>query len=190
MNNSLKIIIWLVLAIIFLGIYYLQKRRSPTFIEFANLVLASGGLVTSLGLLYSMIFSESVKQILEKEIGFDITGLFLGAVAVGWVSLQPIAQLLQPNSFVGTVADCYVSTGTIIYLEMLCTNQETYRVVVTEDLIDHISVKNGNIRTSLSALRLPDDLMGKTVSVFDIPSISTGNNELRITLPKQLLIKY
>nr|ADO19082.1 hypothetical protein Nfla_4103 [Nostoc flagelliforme str. Sunitezuoqi] len=177
------------ISLSFFVIYYLQKKQMPTLPECTNLALASGGLVTSIGLLYSLILSEAVKQVLDKEVGFDITGFYLGAIAVGWVSLQPITQLLQPNSLLGTVEDCQVHTGKIIYLQVLCKNKRMYRVVITEDLLNKISVNNRN-NPSLSTLTNPDDLIGKKISILDVPSIPTGGiQELRISLLEQLVIR-
>lgn len=190
MENSTKLIVWAVFVLLFLCIYYLQKKQTPTLAEYTNLALASGGLVTSIGLLYSLITSETVKQVLDKEVGFDITGFYLGAIAVGWVSLQPIAQLLQPNSLLGIVEHCQINTGTIIYLEVLCTNKRKYRVVVTQDLLNQISVNSRNNSTS-SSITNPKDLIGKKISILDVPPIPTGRiNELRISLPEQLVIRH
>ncbi len=188
MNTSTKLIAWIVFLTLFL-IISLKNKKLITLSEFTNLALASGGLVTSVGLLYSLTMSEAVKQVLDEEVGFDITGFYLGAIAVGWVSLQPIALLFQPNSFLGTVEDCQINTGQIIYLQLSCKNKRMYRVVVTEDLLNKILI---NIRNNpnFSTLTSPVDLIGKRISILDVPAVPTGRiHELRISLPEQLVIR-
>lgn len=189
MDNSRKLIVWVVFLGIFLVIYYLQKRQAPTFTESANLALASGGLVTSIALLYSLMMPGIVKRILEKEVGFDVIGFYLGAIAVGWVSLEPIAQLLQPNSFLGIVKDCHVNTDKRFYLELSCKNKRMYRVVITEEILNQTLV---NIRNNPNTQTLTNakGLIGKKITIVDVPPILTGRiHELIVSSPEQLLIR-
>ncbi|KYC34771.1 hypothetical protein WA1_49480 [Scytonema hofmannii PCC 7110] len=149
-----------------------------------NIALASGGFVTSISLFWQLVSSANLRTILEKEIGFDITALYLGVLAAGWVSLQPIAQIFQASSFKGIVEDCEVYNGKILHYRLSCNNQ-IYQVVVREDVFNQLTLRN-RIR---SVIQQPDDLIGRNVIIKDISPISIGRNrELRVNEVQQIVI--
>ena len=192
MSNSTKLIIWGLLNLSFFVLYYLRSKQTPQLKEGMDIALASGGLVTSITLFYQLIFSSSIKQILDQEVGFDITAFYLGAFAVGWVSLQPIVQTFQTNTFVGKVNEYDIDTGTRISLKLTCENRKVYKVILTEELLDK-KIKNiqnlPQVQVSSSHSITPSILIGKRISVLDVAPIQVGQiQELRITQPEQLII--
>ncbi|MEH2299138.1 MAG: hypothetical protein V7K88_08845 [Nostoc sp.] len=195
MSNSTKLIIWGLFNLSFFVLYYLRSKQTPRLKEGMDIALASGGLVTSITLFYQLIFSSSIKQILDQEVGFDITAFYLGAFAVGWISLQPIVQTFQTNTFVGKVNEYDIDTGTRISLKFTCENRKVYKVILTEELLDKKikNIKNAQnfsqVQVSSSHSITPSILIGKRISVLDVAPIQVGQiQELRITQPEQLII--
>jgi hypothetical protein len=83
--------------VIFVGIVTLYTRKKPISLElpaFMNLNLATAAIVSSCSLIYRAI---TVKE-LENLLGFDIVTLYLGAIAVIWLSFQQIWQIFREIS--------------------------------------------------------------------------------------------
>lgn len=76
---------------------YFQKKpiKKLSLADFINLSLASAAIVSSLSLIYKAATSEQLINFL----GFDAVTLFLGAIAVIWLSVQQIWNLFKQNSF-------------------------------------------------------------------------------------------
>ncbi|WP_375507020.1 hypothetical protein [uncultured Nostoc sp.] len=185
-SNSYKLILWGIISVSFLILYFFRSgRQFPNLVITINMALASGALVTSISLFWQLISSANLRTILEKEVGFDITALYLGVVAAGWVSLQPIAQLFQPSSFIGKVQECEIYSGKILYYRLSCHNNQSYRIVLMEDTFNQLISRNG----STSLIQNPDDLIGKNVTIIDVSPIVIGRNrELRVNEIQQIFI--
>ncbi|WP_445631407.1 hypothetical protein [Nostoc sp. DSM 114167] len=188
MSNSTKLIIWGLVNFIFFTLYSFRSKQSLNLTAAINIALASGGLVTSISLFYQLVASQTLKEILEKEVGFDITALYLGVIAAGWVSLQPIAQLFEVNSFAGKVDGYHIDTGTTIYLNLYCNKSRIYRVVLTEEILQ-AKLKNLPNTQTFPKPQNPQDLIGRNISILEVVPIQSGKvQELRITQPEQLII--
>ena len=157
--------------------------------EVINIALPSGALVISISLLFQLVFSQNLREMLEKEVGFDITVFFVGILAFAWVSLQPIAQLFQPNSFIGQVEDYRINPTSIISLKFRCRNSIIYRVVLTEDILNQ-TLRSIGQNANLQQLQTNHDyLIGREISILDVSPIIRGRvSELRIDLPEQIII--
>ena len=72
---------------------YFQKKplKKLSLPDFINLSLASAAIVSSCSLIYRTATSEELINFL----GFDAITLFLGAIAVIWLSIQQIWKLFQ-----------------------------------------------------------------------------------------------
>ncbi|MDJ0581729.1 hypothetical protein [Crocosphaera sp.] len=88
---------WIFLTVIFilLGyfIYYRVNRsfKKLSLTDFMNIALASAAIISSSRLIYRAVTSEELMKLLQ----FEIVTLFLGAVAVIWISLQQIWQTFK-----------------------------------------------------------------------------------------------
>lgn len=184
MNNTIKVFLWLLVIFIVIIIYFFQKRNKQinqkfNLSEAFNIALASGGLITSISVFYNLANSPQLKELLDKELGFDVIALYLGAIATGWVSLQPIARFFQVRNFTGTVLSIRnTNTENLIYLEVFCKNKKSYQVVLTEDML-----------TRLIGSTSHQNLIGKNITILDVIPIESGTTkELKIARPDQLVI--
>jgi len=186
MSNSLKLFIWGIISLFFLILYYFRSSRQfPNLVTTINMALASGALVTSISLFWQLVASENLRVTLEKEVGFDVTALYLGVLAVALVSLQPIAQLFQPKFFSGEVKACDINTGKIYSYILSCHNQQRYKIVLMEDIFKQLISRNG----SASLINTPNDLIGQKVTIIDVSPIIIGKErELRVNASQQIQI--
>lgn len=74
-------------------IYYAKtnKVKQLTLAEFINITIASATLISSLSLIYRVLTSEELLNLLQ----FDIYALLLGGVAVIWLSIQQILSIFK-----------------------------------------------------------------------------------------------
>lgn len=87
---------FLTFLVIFAGVVTLYVKKRPISLElpaFMNLSLATA-IVSSCSLIHRAI---TVKE-LENLLGFDIVTLYLGAIAVIWLSFQQIWQIFRDIS--------------------------------------------------------------------------------------------
>ncbi len=95
-QNQILVSSWacLTFVTIVLGISSLYVRRRPIvfkLVDFMNLALATTAIISSCSLIYRAI---TLKE-LETLLGFDIVTLYLGAIAVIWLSTQQIWQIFR-----------------------------------------------------------------------------------------------
>ncbi|MDJ0615828.1 MAG: hypothetical protein QNJ63_03605 [Calothrix sp. MO_192.B10] len=186
MNNSSKLVVWGIVSFIFFILYWQRRKDLPNLSTTINLALASGGLVVSISLFWSLIYSQELINILEKEIGFDIIALYIGVFAAGWVSLQPIVQLLQPSSLEGRIEEYNILENKIFNYNFHCSNKQVYKIVIIEDTINKLISSN----THRNLISNPKDLIGKKISITDVVPINNGSKkELRINSIQQISIK-
>lgn len=90
---------WFILTclLIFVGFAKLKHKKINISLEltaFMNLCLATAAIVSSGSLIYKAItFKE-----LENLLGFDLVTLYLGAIAVIWLSFQQVYQIFRDIS--------------------------------------------------------------------------------------------
>jgi hypothetical protein len=73
-------------------LFYIKRKLVPLDLSaFMNLSLATAAIVSSGSLIYRAI---TVKE-LENLLGFEIVTLYLGAIAVIWLSAQQIWQIFR-----------------------------------------------------------------------------------------------
>jgi len=82
---------FLVILLGFAALYTRKKSISLELPAFMNLSLATAAIISSCSLIYRAI---TVKE-LENLLGFDIVTLYLGAIAVIWLSFQQIWQIFK-----------------------------------------------------------------------------------------------
>jgi hypothetical protein len=68
-----------------------QPFKPQELAEFMNLSLATAAVVSSISLIYRAI---TIRQ-LEDLLGFDLVTLYLGAIAVIWLSVQQVWQIFK-----------------------------------------------------------------------------------------------
>ncbi|ACK68038.1 hypothetical protein PCC8801_4106 [Rippkaea orientalis PCC 8801] len=74
-------------------IHYFFKRslKKLSLTDFMNIALANAAITSSFSLMYRAITSEELIKLLQ----FEIVTLFLGAIAVIWISIQQIWQIFK-----------------------------------------------------------------------------------------------
>ena len=94
---KLLLIAWICFSLlsILIGsvIYYAKtnKVKQLTLAEFINIAIASATVISSLSLMYRVLTSEELLNLLQ----FDIYALLLGGVAVIWLSIQQILSIFK-----------------------------------------------------------------------------------------------
>jgi hypothetical protein len=183
-----KIYIGILICLIIFGVFYFQKKRPPNFLEVSNVFFSSMGLMSSVGLLYTLTTDPSFNKVLNEKAGFDANAFYFGAFAVGWLSLQGIAQMLRSNFLYGTVTE-YTEETDCIFLKVVNDNQ-VYSVVIIKDFIDHILVKSkGADNKVLSEVGL-DSIKNKKIIISEPPSDLAQLQEIIICSPKQIIFNY
>lgn len=73
--------------------YYFRKNKIKrlALVEFINIAIASATIISSFSLIYRVITSEELLNLLK----FDIYALLLGAIAVIWLSIQQILSIFK-----------------------------------------------------------------------------------------------
>ena len=72
--------------------YFLQRSlKKLSLNDLMNIALASAAITSSFSLIYRAITSEELIKLLQ----FEIVTLFLGAIAVIWISIQQIWQVFK-----------------------------------------------------------------------------------------------
>ncbi len=191
MSIFFQTVLWLALTLAFCILYFIIKKQMFNLKELLNIAFSSGALVISISLFFQLVFSQNLREMLEKEVGFNITVFYVGIFASAWLSLQPIAQLFQPNSFIGRVEDYKISTTSTISLTLRCRNRIRYRVVLAEDILNQRISSIGQNANLQRLQQNHDYLIGREISILDVSPIIIGSgkvSELRVNLPEQLII--
>jgi len=89
-----QLILWAILILFILAAYFIHRHRKKKcyelgLTEFVNTAMSSYAVIVSSELMYLAGTSQELKSLL----GNDIVTLFVGALAVIWVSIQQILKL-------------------------------------------------------------------------------------------------
>jgi hypothetical protein len=93
---QILLIAWVSLTLVatIAGILSVYKRKKTIVLElpaFMNVSLSSAAIVSSCSLIYRAITLKELETLLQ----FDIVTLYLGAIAVIWLSIQQIRQVFK-----------------------------------------------------------------------------------------------
>jgi hypothetical protein len=94
---QILLVAWAIVTILALLLGYLSfyfreaSLKKLSLADFINLALASAAIISSLSLMYRAATSQEFIKLLQ----FEIVTLFLGAIAVIWISIQQILQIFK-----------------------------------------------------------------------------------------------